>query len=218
MEFEYMSWGKLIREITDCIVGRAPQGGRVLDLLCGPGYLLGQLQKKRSDISCLGVDLEEEFICHAKRLYPSIGFEVADAFNWRTENKFDVVICTAGVHHLPFERQEAFIARLRGFLNTGGFAVVADPYISNFETEQERQLACTELGSAYLIEAIKRGAPSEVVKAGVGILENDLLLVEWKTSVSKQRPIFEKYFSHVEERHVWPSIGEYGDYYFVLSN
>lgn len=215
-----MSWGKLVAQVAKRIVKDVPRGGSVLDLCCGPGYLLGQIKNDRPDIRCVGVDLDSEFIAHARKRYPSIDFEIGDVLAWDATEKFDAIACTAGVHHIPLESQEKFIARMSTFFKEGGdmksFAIVGDPYIGDYETESERQLASLELGCEYLAEAIRNSAPPDVVKAGIGILENDLLLVEWKTSVRKQIACFRRHFAVVEENHVWPIGKNLGDYYFVL--
>lgn len=218
-EFMHMSWGRLTKEVEALVASRVPKGGKVLDLLCGPGYLLGKLQQLRPDLYYVGVDLEAEFIRHARKRYPAINFEIADALTWISEEKFDVVICTAGVHHILFKQQDFFISRLAHFLRdeSKGFVIIADPYISDFSTEKERLLACAELGYAYLVETINNDAPIEVIEAAVGILSNDLFGIEWKTSVAKRRVTLDKYFRSVVEHRVWSSEGEYGDYYFVLT-
>jgi 2-polyprenyl-3-methyl-5-hydroxy-6-metoxy-1,4-benzoquinol methylase len=216
-EFHYMPWGKLINEIKTLVSSQVAQNGKVLDLLCGPGYLLGQLQKMRPDLSYYGVDLESEFITHAKELYPDITFEVADAFEWKTETLYDVVLCTGGLHHLPYNQQESFVEKLSKLIKSDGFAIMADPYIDDFSNEAERKIAGAKLGYEYLAITIRNGATDDVIKAAIEILSNDVQLVEFKSSVKKNKAIFEKYFSKIEMHKTWPdSETEYGDYYFIL--
>jgi len=216
-EFKYMPWGILIKEIQEFIIKTTPKGSNVLDLLCGPGYLLGKLQEKRPDVKYRGVDLDLDFIEHAQKVYPEISFEVGDASTWESENKFDVVLCTAGLHHLPYEEQEAFVEKVSRLLKQDGFALIADPYIDDYANEKERKLASAKLGYEYLAETIKSGGSTDVIKAAIDVLSNDVFLVEYKASVKKNKTLFEKYFSQVEMHKTWPK-GEsgYGDYYFIL--
>jgi SAM-dependent methyltransferase len=216
-EFTYMPWGRLVVEVEKFVLTNAPKGAKVLDLLCGPGYLLGKLQKQRNDIAYLGVDLETGFIEHARKLYPSINFEVADAARWESDQNYDVILCTAGLHHLPYQQQEPFIEKISKLLKPGGFAIIGDPYIDDYVNETERKLAGAKLGYEYLDVTIKNGGTDDVIKAAIDVMSNDVLLVEYKSSVKKIKPLFEKYFDIVEMHKTWPRENTgYGDYWFLL--
>lgn len=68
-----------------------------------------------------------------------------------------------------------------------------------------------------LLQLLKTGGTDDVIDAAIGVLTNDVNLVEWKTSINKNKPIFDKYFSNVEMHKTWPKEeSEYGDYYFIL--
>lgn len=212
-----MPWGILMEKVRRIIIEKAPQNGRVLDLLCGPGYLLGKLQEIRNDLSCVGVDMEAEFISYANTQYSGIEFIASDATTWETDERYDVVLCTGGLHHLSYEKQESFLKKIASLMKPNGFAIVADPYIDHYENEEERKLGGAKLGYEYLIATMKNGAPEDVILSAIGILQNDVLLVEFKSSVKKLQPIFERSFSHVEREKTWPSENtEYGDYLFIL--
>lgn len=214
-----MPWGKLIAEVQKHIVENVMQGGTLLDILCGPGYLLGKLHEKRPDISYFGVDMEPDYIQHATRLYPEVKFETADAFAWKTDEKFDAVICTAGVHHLPDEQQEPFIAKLASLVSPRGFAIIADPYIGNWNTPEERLVAAARFGYEYLDATIKSGGTPDVIDAAVQCLRNDVLLIEWKTSAKKRLDMLKPYFKHIQPYKTWPDHEtDWGDYYFILGN
>ncbi len=216
-EFKYFPWGILIREIQDFIVKSVPQNGRVLDLLCGTGYLLGELRKKRPDLNCVGVDMEPEFVEFGKRTYPEIEFVNADVRTWTSDESFDAVLCTAGLHHLPYSEHESFVAKIASLVSPTGFAMVADPYIDDYSNETERKVAAARLGYEYLADTVKSGASEDVVKAAVDILSNDVLGVEFKNSIKRTEPTFSKYFGYVEKHKTWPvHESEYGDYYFIL--
>src|SRR4051812_36639980 len=53
--------------------------GRVLDIGCGPGHLSGFLHSLDVDVS--GIDLVPEFLAHARRSHPGVGFEVGSALD-----------------------------------------------------------------------------------------------------------------------------------------
>lgn len=75
-----------------------------IDLGCGPGHFTEQLHKLGLDV--LGVDGREQNVEEAKRRYPHLKFEVADAqeLNTRAIGSFDLVFCFGLIYHLenPF--------------------------------------------------------------------------------------------------------------------
>jgi len=178
-EVLYMPWGILTKQVIDFVVKNVPENGTVLDLLCGTGNLLGDLQKQRPDISYTGADLEQEFIKYANEQYPGIEFIKADAFKWTSAMKNDAVLVTGGLHHLPYEKQEAFIKKDKGF------AIIADPYIDDYSSETERRVAAAKLGYEYLLATMKNGASDDVLLATAGLIGNDVVMVEFKNSIKK---------------------------------
>lgn len=216
-EFKYFPWGRLIQEVQEYVIVSTPPNGDVLDILCGPGYLLGQLNRQRSDLHCTGVDLEAEYIEYAQKTYPELHFVTADARTWQSAVQYDVILCTAGLHHLEYEQQEGFVKKLASLLKEDGFAIIADPYISDYNNERERKLAAAELGCEYLKATIQNDGPKDLLEAAINILSNDVLGVEFKSSIKKNCALFEKYFSKSEMYKTWPDKDtEYGDYYFIL--
>lgn len=131
--------------------------------------------------------------------------------------QYDVVLCTGGLHHLPFARQTAFLRRVAQYVKPSGFALIGDPYIDDYANEAERKLSVVKLGYEYIRETIRNGATDDVLAATVDIVKNDLLLVEFKTAVVKILPVMRSIFSQVELERIWPddSAG-YGDYLFTL--
>lgn len=211
-----MPWGVLIQEVLDIIEKETPQNGAVLDLMCGPGYLLGKTYEVRKDLTLHGVDIGEEFIEHAQKEYLNSTFEVADVLTWKSDTQYDLVLCTGGIHHLPYEKQEEFLTKLPSLLKEGGKAILADPYVDDYQNETERKLAAAKLGYEYMVATIVNSATEDVVSATVDILYNDVMKFEYKTSVKKLEPVFNSVFSSVERRKTWPKTeSEFGDYYFV---
>jgi SAM-dependent methyltransferase len=215
-EYLYMPWGIIIMEILNR-VKKAPVNARVLDLLCGSGYVLGKVKSIRPDLDLTGVDIQGEYIEYAKYKYQDIRFITADVLNWDSNKKYDLVLVTNGVHHLPFEKQENFIKKVARLLSPGGQAIIADPYIEDYFDEEERKLAAARLGYEYLAVTIKNGATDDVIRAATDVMTNDIFLVEFKNSIKKMKPLYEKYFKTIEMYKTWPQeISQYGDYYFVL--
>ncbi len=215
-EFVFMPWKNLIDRILDLIEKKLPENSNVLDLMCGPGYLLGQICQRRGDLRVKGLDIQEEFIEYAQKKYPAASFQVADVLSWQTNEKYDLVVCTAGIHHLAYERQEFLVKKVSQLLKLDSFCIFADPYVDDFSNEKERKRAVAKLGYEYLLATIENDAPDEVIEATVGILRNDMTGFERKTSLKKIKPVFEKIFSSIEVNKTWPETeSEYGDYYII---
>jgi 2-polyprenyl-3-methyl-5-hydroxy-6-metoxy-1,4-benzoquinol methylase len=127
-----------------------------------------------------------------------------------------VVICTGSVHHIPYERQVDAIEVFARGVKPDGLVIISDCYIDDYADEQGRKLAAAKLGYEYLSQTITNGAPEPVVKDTAEIMVNDVLMNEFKTSIKKRQPVFDKYFGEVETIHTWPQTSaEYGDYVTV---
>jgi trans-aconitate 2-methyltransferase len=95
----------------------APQPGeRILDLGCGTGHLTAQIAAAGAEV--VGIDASAEMIEEARRLYPSIGFQVADARDFAFPEPFDAVFSNAVLHWI--KQPERAIACIRQSLRPLG--------------------------------------------------------------------------------------------------
>lgn len=215
-EAKYMPWGLLVKEVVERLSDELPQGAQVVDLMCGTGGLLSFLHARRPDLSCLGVDLDYGFIRFAKKNYKGIGFLNMDVFLFQGRGEYDAVLCTGGLHHVPWGRQDQLIEKFRSLVLPTGFALVADPYIADYKNERERMEAAAVLGHEYFLATLRNGAPEEVLEATLKLIPNDVFGVEFKTTLGLIRPKFRKHFSQIECCRTWPqSYSRYGDHYFI---
>src|SRR5215472_3101278 len=75
----------------------APQAGeRILDLGCGTGQLTADIARSGAEV--LGVDYSAEMIAGARKNFPAIRFEVAEASCLGFEEAFDAVFSNAVLH------------------------------------------------------------------------------------------------------------------------
>ena len=213
---EYWPYKKSLDRVVDIICSQAPKEGSLVDLMCGPGYLLGNLAAQRKDLALLGVDIDQRFIDYSAEKYPEIRFQVGDVLEWNSKQLFDVVVCTGALHHLPYEKQAQAVARMASMVKPGGFCLISDAHIDDYSSERERKIAASKLGYEYLLETINNGASDDVVAWTVDILHNDVMMNEFKTSLKKRLPIYQEYFNEVELLKTWPQIdSQYGDYIMV---
>src|SRR4051794_40038377 len=102
---------------ADLIELLAPRAGeRVLDLGCGTGHLTARIAEAGAAV--VGIDSSPEMIAEARRLFPDIRFEVADARNFAFDEPFDAVFSNAVLHWVKPPEEAA--ACVRRALKPGG--------------------------------------------------------------------------------------------------
>ncbi len=210
-----MPWGETVEEVIRVIVRNAPRNGRILDLMCGPGVVLARIRRIRPDLELVGVDIDRGFLEYARSHSHGMRFIHADVLRWKPGRLFDGVICTGGIHHLPFQKQEGFVRRMYSLLKPGGILVAADPYLGDYAGASARIRAAAELGDAYIREVTDRGGFEADIQAAVQVKENDIHLREWKVASRRGPGRFRRAFPSVRWRQLWPKqqrMGGYGDY------
>lgn len=222
LEMKFMPWGNLMEEVADKIINSVPSFGTVLDLMCGPGYLLEKIHAKRPDLKLVGVDVDARYIEHGSEKKSGVKYVQADVCTWENSRKYDCVICTAGLHHLPYADQPILFSKMAKFLKKDGFCICGEVCIADFADEVERQLSAAELGYEYLKAVLRNGAPPAIVNVAIDILRNDVCLDgEYKNSISKLLVMAKKAFRLVEVKKVWPGWSlkrGHGDYYLTLTH
>lgn len=110
-----------------------PSGGTVLDIACGNGRFLEQLSNQSTlngSIvgSMFGVDISEKMIESAKKLNPSMNFQVAECDTLPFDNNMiDVITVSASFHHFP--NVEKFAIETRRIIKQNGLLYIAEIYL-----------------------------------------------------------------------------------------
>lgn len=221
----YWPYKASLQTVLDHVVAHAPQNGSLVDVMCGPGYLLGKIGEKRQDLVLYGVDIDDRYVSHGNRTYERAAFGRGDVLGWQPPVPIDVVICTGAIHHVPYEKQGLAIENIASMVKPGGFAIISDCYVDDCANEMERKLAAAKLGYEYLKTTIENGAPDAVVGWTVDILSNDVLMEEYKMSIEKRMPLLERHFRSISTAKTWPHhehgampLTGYGDYVHVCVN
>ncbi len=94
----------------------AKPGERVIDLGCGTGHITKQLADRGVDV--VGVDASREMIAEARRLHPTLRFEIGDGRSFDLRESFDAVFSNAALHWMP--EQERVFGRVFAHLRPGG--------------------------------------------------------------------------------------------------
>jgi len=98
---------------------------RVLDIGCGPGYLVEYFP----DAEYVGIDIDEKYIRYAQRRYAGRGhfasmYVTRDSL--KTFEPFDVVVLAGVLHHVSDSEAVSLLAALRDALKPGGKVVTLD--------------------------------------------------------------------------------------------
>jgi trans-aconitate 2-methyltransferase len=92
------------------------RGERILDVGCGTGHLTKQIADAGADV--FGVDASAEMIGEARRNFPALKFEVADATAMVFDQPFDAVFSNAALHWV--KPPEAAVQRIHDAMRPGG--------------------------------------------------------------------------------------------------
>ena len=99
-------------------------GAVVLDVACGNGDLLEMLAEK-ANITGYGIDLAENMIAEAQKLYPHFQFTAGGCERLLFEDAFvDVLTVSAAFHH--FEKPGLFLKEAGRVLKPGGRLYIAE--------------------------------------------------------------------------------------------
>ena len=214
-EYIYWPWGRLLKEAADWTARVSPKSGVVIDYMCGTGYLLHEIGLRRPDLELAGCSLEpRSYIDYANLHYPEADVVYQDALAYRPRKRPDVVLCTAGIHHLVREQQPRFIAKVAEELPPAGLFLIGEEIIGEYQNELERRIAALEMCADLVLYAIKSEAPDEIIEATVDVTSNDLLENgEYKFSKSNLLSMVSPFFDIVDFTQIWPEgkSMQYGD-------
>ncbi len=102
---------------ADLVPLLAPQTGeRILDIGCGTGHLTAQIADSGARV--VGVDRSPDMIAAARKAYPHLRFEVADARELPYSAEFDAVFSNATLHWI--QEPELVIRSVRNALRPEG--------------------------------------------------------------------------------------------------
>ncbi len=100
----------------------------VLDVACGNGRLLEQFHKQGVTFHGFGTDISNKMIYNAKKINPSMEFQVAgcDALPYKDQSMNVVTVCAA-FHHFP--DVEKFATEVTRVMKTTGTIYIAEVYL-----------------------------------------------------------------------------------------
>lgn len=97
--------------------------GKILDVGCASGWFLSEISKKRSNLSCFGIDPYKKAIDFGSKKYKSLCLQNADAHNLPfPDNYFDLIICTEVLEHV--ENPITILSEIKRVLKKNGQAII----------------------------------------------------------------------------------------------
>jgi len=94
----------------------------ILEVGCGSGDLAERLSSK---YDYTGIDINEHNIESLKKSVPNGNFICINLFKFKSEKKFDLLICSEVIEHV--KNDYAFIKRLSNYIKKGGFLLLSTP-------------------------------------------------------------------------------------------
>lgn len=134
---QYLSW---LSELTP----RLMPGSAVLDLGCGCGVPVAQELSQNFQVT--GIDISSVQIERATQLVPNADFLCADFSEVDfAPDSFAAIVAFYSVIHVPFEEQPALLAKIRTWLQPGGYLMAIVGHTAWTGTESDWLLPGTTM-------------------------------------------------------------------------
>ena len=117
-------FGARVKAIAEYLSLRS--GMRVIDIGCGPGYLLRHLPR---GIDYIGFDIDQAYIDHARRAFGQLGRFHCRYFDADAAREFagaDVVMMNGVLHHISDQELGGILANVRDVLKSEGVLFTLD--------------------------------------------------------------------------------------------
>jgi SAM-dependent methyltransferase len=117
-------FGARVKAIAEYLTIRP--GMRVIDIGCGPGYILDHLPE---GIDYMGFDIDEAYIDHARRSFGNRGRFYCRYFDADAAVEFagaDIVMMNGVLHHIADKELKGNLANIREVLKDGGVLFTLD--------------------------------------------------------------------------------------------
>lgn len=123
----------------------AKPGERILDIGCGPAYLLDYLP----DVTYVGFDTEPRYLTYARERFGTRGQFILSRYDEaqrQAHAPFDGILLMGLLHHLPDEEARGLLDLLARSLAPGGRIVTLDPCFAPDQSAIARFMASNDRG------------------------------------------------------------------------
>ena len=133
-------------------------GDRVLEIGCGTGWGVA-LSLRLSGIDIIGTDLDQESITRGREIFNRYGLDgdqiLFDQDAATVEGRFDAVILSEVVEHLPDDVLVSMLATVRSKLNPDGVLLITTP--NGYGWFEFEQAIWTKLRIGRLVKRLRMG-------------------------------------------------------------
>jgi 2-polyprenyl-3-methyl-5-hydroxy-6-metoxy-1,4-benzoquinol methylase len=164
------------------LVAQMRPTGRVLEIACGTGLWTAPLAELADTVTAIDTAPEALEIARDRVRSANVRFEVADAFSWCPDTRYDVIFFSAWLSHVPMGRFEQFWQSLRGLLAEDGRVLFIDEHVD--ECAKEAYVA----GRDEVVERrLSDGSTFHVIKNFVDPerLERHLRRLGWECAIRR---------------------------------
>lgn len=216
-ECQFWPWASLLDKAAALVIPHLKRGDTIIDYMCGTGYFLSKLPAGKAS-RMIGVDADPSYVRYGKRRY-HLDLVCNDALTYRPKHRANVIVCTAGIHHVTRIRQRELLDKIHDELSDDGLFVVGEELVPPFRGERARRLAVNKLFSNIIKTVVAKDPEPDVLEASLTVLENDLLeRGEWKFSLPALKKMLKQRFQIRSMYRIWPSsAANYGDFIFVCT-
>jgi len=119
---EVLRLAEVLRAIALVMANFGGRDIKICDLGCGRGWLSAELSKFGQ---VTGVDLSPDAVAAARQRWPQVHFLTADILTWRPDERFDIVVTSEVIEHVPDHQK--FANTVVHLLRDGGYLVLTTP-------------------------------------------------------------------------------------------
>ncbi len=157
-------------------------GQRILDIGCGPGYVIEYLPE--SDY--IGLDTDQRYIDYAQGKYGRRGLFFCQELNDETMKNlepFDLIIMNGLLHHLDNRSVIALFKRVKRLLKPSGRIVTLDGCYVEGQSPVARKMLDLDRGKYVRDEKTYVSLVSEVFDSAVSHIRHDLFWIPYTSIV-----------------------------------
>lgn len=151
----------------DFFVRQLRAGERVLDISCGNGFLAYDMAAKGGAM-VTGIDLNPDniVVARARHTHPNVRFACGDALEALPEERFDTVVLSNVLEHLP--GRAAFLRRIREQLRPGRFLLRVPLFERDWRVPLKKELGVEwRLDPTHETEYTREQFLCELARAGL---------------------------------------------------